>query len=518
MYIIDEESEKKEILKKYRKIFYYWKTNISAADKKLIRKAFNIAVTAHKDMRRKSGEPYIYHPLEVAQIIVQEIGLGTTSVICALLHDVVEDTDYNLSDIEAMFGSKIAKIIDGLTKIDDIFDQANLSIQAENFKKILLTLSDDVRVILIKLADRLHNMRTLDSMPKDKQLKIASETIYLYAPLAHRLGLHAIKSELEDLSLKYTEPAIYETLTQKLKQTEFERNLFIEQFIHPIKQELLLKGFKFSIFGRAKSIYSIWGKMKKKQIPFEEVFDLFAIRIIIDTDFEREKADCWNVYTIVTSLYRPNPDRLRDWISIPKANGYEALHTTVMSHSGKWVEVQIRTQRMEEIAEKGYAAHWKYKENSDSKSNLETGLDDWLNKIKEILPHRPPFLLVDKILEMSENHVIGLKNVTMNEHFFVGHFPNEPVMPGVLQIEAMAQVGGIMALSSVPDPENYATYFMKIDNVRFRNKVVPGDTIIFRLDLLSPIRRGLCNMKGVAYVGTKIVMEAEMLAQITKVK
>lgn len=385
MYIIDEESEKKEILKKYRKIFYYWKTNISAADRKLIRKAFNIAVTAHKDMRRKSGEPYIYHPLEVAQIIVQEIGLGTTSVICALLHDVVEDTDYNLSDIEAMFGSKIAKIIDGLTKIDDIFDQANLSIQAENFKKILLTLSDDVRVILIKLADRLHNMRTLDSMPKDKQLKIASETIYLYAPLAHRLGLHAIKSELEDLSLKYTEPAIYETLTQKLKQTEFERNLFIEQFIHPIKQELLLKGFKFSIFGRAKSIYSIWGKMKKKQIPFEEVFDLFAIRIIIDTDFEREKADCWNVYTIVTSLYRPNPDRLRDWISIPKANGYEALHTTVMSHSGKWVEVQIRTQRMEEIAEKGYAAHWKYKENSDSKSNLETGIDDWLNKIKEIL-------------------------------------------------------------------------------------------------------------------------------------
>lgn len=291
MYIIDEEAEKKEILKKYRKIFYYWKTNISNEDKRLIRKAFNIAVTAHKDMRRKSGEPYIYHPLEVAKIIVQEIGLGTTSVICALLHDVVEDTDYTLSDIEALFGNKISKIIDGLTKIDDIFDQANLSIQAENFKKILLTLSDDVRVILIKLADRLHNMRTLDSMPKDKQLKIASETIYLYAPLAHRLGLHAIKSELEDLSLKYTEPTVYENILQKLKQTEFERNKLIEEFIHPIKHELIQKGFKFSIYGRAKSIYSIWGKMKKirNMLDKENEFKETEIKEEIEKDNSDEK-------------------------------------------------------------------------------------------------------------------------------------------------------------------------------------------------------------------------------------
>ncbi|MCX6230539.1 MAG: RelA/SpoT family protein [Bacteroidetes bacterium] len=385
MYIIDEELEKKEILKRYRNIFTVWRTNISKEDKKLIRKAFNLAVTAHKDMRRRTGEPYIYHPLEVSYIAVQEIGLGTTSVICALLHDVVEDTDYTIADIEASFGSKVAQIIDGLTKIEEIFDHSSLSIQAENFKKILLTLSDDVRVILIKLADRLHNMRTLDAMPKDKQLKIASETIFLYAPLAHRLGLHAIKSELEDLSLKYTEPAVYESITKKLKESETERARFINKFIYPIKKTLSEKGFKYAVTGRSKSIFSIMGKMKKKEIPFEEVFDIFAIRIIIDTPIENEKADCWNVYTIVTDFYRPNPDRLRDWISIPKGNGYEALHTTVMSHSGKWVEVQIRTKRMDEIAEKGYAAHWKYKDIDVENSKSESGLDEWLNKIKEII-------------------------------------------------------------------------------------------------------------------------------------
>ncbi|NVN96085.1 MAG: bifunctional (p)ppGpp synthetase/guanosine-3',5'-bis(diphosphate) 3'-pyrophosphohydrolase [Bacteroidetes bacterium] len=385
MYIIDEELEKKEILKRYRNIFTVWRSNISKDDKKLIRKAFNLAVNAHKDTRRRTGEPYIYHPLEVAYIAIQEIGLGTTSVICALLHDVVEDTDYTIADIEALFGSKVAQIIDGLTKIEEIFDHTTLSLQAENFKKILLTLSDDVRVILIKLADRLHNMRTLDAMPKDKQLKIASETIYLYAPLAHRLGLHAIKSELEDLSLKYTEPAIYETISTKLKESELERARFIGKFIYPIKKALSERGINYTITGRAKSISSIRGKMKKKEIPFEEVFDLFAIRIIIDTPLENEKSDCWNVYTIVTGFYRPNPDRLRDWISIPKGNGYEALHTTVMSHSGKWVEVQIRTKRMDEIAEKGYAAHWKYKDSDIENNKSESGLDDWLNRIKEIL-------------------------------------------------------------------------------------------------------------------------------------
>jgi len=385
MYIIDEELEKKEILKRYRNIFTVWRSNISKEDKKLIRKAFNLAVNAHKDTRRRTGEPYIYHPLEVAYIAIQEIGLGTTSVICALLHDVVEDTDYTIADIEALFGPKVAQIIDGLTKIEEIFDHTSLSLQAENFKKILLTLSDDVRVILIKLADRLHNMRTLDAMPKDKQLKIASETIYLYAPLAHRLGLHAIKSELEDLSLKYTEPAVYETISTKLKESEIERARFIGKFIYPIKKNLAEKGFNFTITGRAKSISSIRGKMKKKEIPFDEVFDLFAIRIIIDTPLENEKADCWNVYTIVTDFYRPNPDRLRDWISIPKSNGYEALHTTVMSHSGKWVEVQIRTKRMDEIAEKGYAAHWKYKDSDNENNKSETGIDIWLNKIKEII-------------------------------------------------------------------------------------------------------------------------------------
>ncbi|MBE0641672.1 MAG: bifunctional (p)ppGpp synthetase/guanosine-3',5'-bis(diphosphate) 3'-pyrophosphohydrolase, partial [Bacteroidales bacterium] len=376
----DVQEERYEILKRYADLLRTWKTPSDRDDREQVRKALNMALDAHKDMRRRSGEPYIYHPLEVARIVAGEIGLGTTSIVCALLHDVVEDTDHSLEDIERMFGDKVARIIDGLTKIKGIFDQTTESIQAENFKKMLLTLSDDVRVILIKLADRLHNMRTLDSMPAGKQLKIASETTYLYAPLAHRLGLFAIKSELEDLALKYTEPEIFDTIKKKLADTEAQRQEFIEEFIHPIRKALTDKGLTCEIMGRTKSVYSIWQKMKKKEIPFEEVYDLFAVRIILDTPPDQEKYDCWRVYSIITDFYTPNQDRLRDWVSFPKANGYEALHTTVMSHAGKWVEVQIRTQRMDEIAERGYAAHWKYKGSSS-----ESALDDWLNRIRELL-------------------------------------------------------------------------------------------------------------------------------------
>jgi GTP pyrophosphokinase len=382
MYKPDPEIEKKEILKRYRNLLRVWSTRRDVKDKRIVRKAFNLAVDAHKDMRRKSGEPYIYHPLEVGRIVAGEIGLGTTSIVCALLHDVVEDTDYSLGDIKTMFGEKVARIIDGLTKIDEIFDQNSTSLQAENFKKILLTLSDDVRVILIKLADRLHNMRTLDAMPNQKQLKIASETLYLFAPLAYRMGLYAIKSELEDLALKYTETEVYNAIKKKLSESKPERQRFINKFIYPIKKALASKGMDFKIITREKSVHSIWEKMRLKEIPFEEVFDLFAVRIIIDVPLDKEKVECWRVYSTITDHYRPNLDRLRDWISIPKANGYEALHTTVMSSSGKWVEIQIRTTRMDEIAEKGYAAHWKYKVSDD---DVDSGLDEWLSRIRELI-------------------------------------------------------------------------------------------------------------------------------------
>jgi len=377
--VIDLEAEKQEILKRYRALLRACKPTLQKGDKKEIRKAFDMALESHKDMRRKSGEPYIYHPIAVAQIAAEEIGLGTTSIVCALLHDVVEDTDITLEDIEREFGKKTAKIIDGLTKISGVFDY-NSSLQAENFRKMLLTLADDVRVILIKLADRLHNMRTMDFMPRHKQLKIASETIYLYAPLAHRLGLYAIKSELEDLSMKYLEPDTYKFIATQLNEKKAERNLFVKRFVDPINEILAEQGFVANIYGRPKSIHSIWNKMKKKNIPFEEVYDLFAIRIVLDSTPENEKADCWKAYSIVTDLYRPNPDRLRDWVSSPKVNGYESLHTTVMGPKGQWVEVQIRTQRMNEIAEKGFAAHWKYKESSN-----DNGLDQWIMKVREML-------------------------------------------------------------------------------------------------------------------------------------
>lgn len=376
---IDIEIEKKEILKRYRALLRACRRTLEKGDKLLIRKAFNMALEAHKDMRRKSGEPYIYHPIAVAHICAEEIGLGTTSVVCALLHDVVEDTDITLEDITRLFGRKETKIIDGLTKISGVFDQGS-SLQAENFRKMLLTLSDDIRVILIKLADRLHNMRTLDSMQRDKQLKIASETLYLYAPLAHRLGLNAIKTEMEDLGLKFTEPTLFYNIEKQLKDTEPERKRFITKFIVPIKEILAEQGLDAKIIGRPKSIFSIHNKIKNKGVSFEEIYDLFAIRIIIDTKAEKEKADCWRVYSIVTDFYHPSPDRLRDWISTPKANGYESLHTTVMGPEGKWVEVQIRSARMDELAEKGYAAHWKYKDSAN-----ESQLDEWIKKIREIL-------------------------------------------------------------------------------------------------------------------------------------
>ncbi|MBI1342879.1 MAG: RelA/SpoT family protein [Terrimonas sp.] len=379
-YNLNEEQEKKLILREYRALLRSLKTKLKPGDRKLIRVAFEMAADAHKTMRRKSGEPYILHPIAVAKICVEEIGLGVRSTICALMHDTVEDTDITLEDVEREFGNEIARIVDGLTKISNVID-INASQQAENFKKILLTLTDDPRVILIKLADRLHNMRTLDSMKREKQLKISSETVYVYAPLAHRMGLYNIKTEMEDLAMKYMEPETYRDIARKLAETKRERSKYINEFIKPIKEKLIRGKFDFEIYGRPKSIHSIWNKMKKKGVGFEEVYDLFAIRIILNSPSDREKEDCWKVYSFITDEYTPSPERLRDWLSNPKSNGYEALHTTVMGPQGKWVEVQIRTKRMNEIAEKGLAAHWKYKEGSSEESRFEK----WFEQIREII-------------------------------------------------------------------------------------------------------------------------------------
>ncbi|HRH11618.1 MAG TPA: bifunctional (p)ppGpp synthetase/guanosine-3',5'-bis(diphosphate) 3'-pyrophosphohydrolase [Bacteroidia bacterium] len=383
---IDLEAERKEILHRYKELIKACKRRLEKGDKEIIRKAFEVAVESHKEMRRKSGEPYIYHPIAVAQICAEEIGLGATSIVCALLHDTVEDTDLTLEDVKGLFGEKVAQIINGLTKISGVIDHTS-SLQAENFRKVLLTMSEDVRVIFIKLADRLHNMRTLEHMNRDKQMKIASETLFLYAPLAHRLGLNAIKTELEDLGLKYTDSEAYYDIAVKLKETEPERKRFVQKFIEPLKEILVEQGFKFKIFGRPKSIFSIFNKIKSKQVTFEEIYDLFAIRIVIDTPLDQEKSDCWKVYSIITDFYHPSPDRLRDWISTPKSNGYESLHTTVMGPEGKWVEVQIRTVRMDELAENGYAAHWKYKESAADK---ESKLEGWLQRVREMLESPDP--------------------------------------------------------------------------------------------------------------------------------
>ena len=379
-YTLDAEQEKKEILRNYRSLLKGLRPKLKKGDKEMVRTAFEMSADAHKTMRRKSGEPYILHPIAVAMICVEEIGLGVRSTICALLHDTVEDTDISLEDVEREFGSEIAKIVDGLTKISSVMD-TNTSQQAENFKKILLTLTDDPRVILIKLADRLHNMRTLDYMKREKQLKIASETVWVYAPLAHRMGLYNIKTELEDLSMKYMEPEAYKDIAKKLAETKRERSRYINEFIRPIKDKLNVSGFDFEIHGRPKSIHSIWNKIKKKGVSFSEVYDLFAIRIILNSAPEKEKEECWKVYSIITDEYNPSPERLRDWLSNPKSNGYEALHTTVMGPQGKWVEIQIRTKRMNEIAEKGLAAHFKYKEGNTE----EDRFDKWFGQIREVL-------------------------------------------------------------------------------------------------------------------------------------
>jgi len=353
-------------------------------DYEKIRQAFYFAKEAHRGTTRKSGEPYITHPIAVAKIVVTEIGLGVKSVIAALLHDVVEDTDYTVEDIDHLFGPKIASMVDGLTKLGGVFEK-DTSQQAENFRKMLLTLSDDVRVIIIKIADRLHNMRTLGIMPQHKQMKIASETIYLFAPLAHRFGLYSIKTELENLSLKYRFPEEYQEIEDKLQETEVDRAQFIDKFNAPIAEKLQDDDIEFEISGRVKSVYSIWKKMKAKQIPFEEIYDLFAIRIVFKSSaMVPEKSQCWHIYSLITDIYRSKPDRIRDWVNVPKANGYEALHCTVMGPNGVWVEVQIRSERMDAIAERGFAAHWKYKAPGETHRG-DQDIDKWLAQLREAL-------------------------------------------------------------------------------------------------------------------------------------
>lgn len=374
-------SEEQEIKQQFNELLESCPRCQTAEGKRLIQKAFELANEAHQGVRRKSGELYILHPLAVARIAADEIGLGAKGVAAALLHDVVEDTDYTLEDVEGMFGKKVADIVDGLTKLEGVFDQTK-SRQAENFRKLLLTMVEDIRVILIKLADRLHNMRTLESMPEHKRIKIAGETLFMYAPLAHRLGLYSIKSELEDLAFKYEHPKIFEEISAKLEDYKDKTQHLITRFSLPIIERLSTEKYEFDIKGRPKSIYSIWRKMQRKQIPFEEVYDLLAIRIVFNPkEGIPEKAQCWTIYSLITDIYKPKPDRLRDWVSTPKANGYEALHATVMGPEGNWIEIQIRTERMDEIAERGFAAHWKYKGSNEKESEL----DNWLQRIRDVL-------------------------------------------------------------------------------------------------------------------------------------
>ena len=393
------EKENIAITKAYKELLKVSYRTLSNEDKKLIRSAFDVALDAHKNQRRKSGEAYIFHPLAVAKIVAQEIGLDATSIAAALLHDVVEDSeDYSISDIEGMFGETVAKIVNGLTKISSLKKDMDVSLQAENFRKMLLTLNDDVRVIIIKIADRLHNMQTMDSMRADKQVKIASETLYIYAPLAHRIGLYNIKTELEDLGLKYTEPEVYNDILNKIKESKEEQDKYIAAFSEVIKNSLDKELMDYTIKGRPKSIFSIRRKMQVQGVSFDEVYDKFAIRIIYKSDEINEKFLAWKIYSIVTDHFRPNPIRLRDWISSPKGTGYEALHITVMGPKGRWVEVQIRSERMNEIAEKGYAAHYKYKQNSEKEDSLET----WINRLQEALEN-PDTNAVDFVEQFKLN-------------------------------------------------------------------------------------------------------------------
>lgn len=384
--VYDLEQENKEILARYKDLISNTYRTLDEEQNKLIRKAFDIALDAHKDQRRKTGEPYIYHPIEVAKIVANEIGLGATSIACALLHDVVEDSDYTYEDLRKLFGEKIANIVNGLTKIS-VMNHQNISIQSENYRKLLLTLSEDFRVILIKIADRLHNMRTLESMSPDKQKKIASETVYIYAPLAHRLGLYNIKSELEDLSLKFNNAEVYYDISRKLELAKESRERYIEEFKKEVSEQLSAEGLNFSIKGRAKAISSIYRKMLKQGVTFDEVYDNYAIRIIYRSDAKNEKFLAWKIYSIVTDLYHSNPQRMRDWISRPRSTGYESLHLTVLGPDKKWIEVQIRSERMDDIAEKGVAAHYKYKEGFRQNSD-EKNFEKWVTEIREVLENQ----------------------------------------------------------------------------------------------------------------------------------
>ena len=396
--IVSEKIENKEIVKQYKELLQISYQTLSNKDKTLIRSAFDTAVNAHRNQRRKSGEPYVFHPISVAKIVAHEIGLDATSIAAALLHDVVEDTEYSFEDIEKLFGSDVMRIVEGLTKISKLSKESNVSLQAENFRKLLITLNDDIRVIIIKIADRLHNMQTLDAMPEYKQIRIASETLYIYAPLSHRIGLYNIKTELEDLSFKYTEADRYETIKNKIEESKEEQDQYINSFSEIIQFALAKEKLKYQIKGRSKSIFSINRKMTIQNIPFENVFDKFAIRIIYKSTHRNEKFLAWKIYSIITDHFTPNPTRLRDWITAPKSNGYEALHITVMGPNNKWVEVQIRSERMNEIAEKGYAAHHKYKQGQQK----DIGIESWLDKLQEVLENQ------------NENPVDFVENFKLN--------------------------------------------------------------------------------------------------------